>query len=193
MSRKHTFRLCSIAVLSALSIVFNAYSINVTADISISFTYIISFVAGIFLGPLDGFAVGVIGDLIGCIIAPKGPYAPTVTLSSGLMGVIPWLVFRFTNKLPKYLKIALSFFCVFLICSVGINTPTWYIMYSSKTAYLEYVISRNSMQLLVVAVNCVLTCVVFTPIENALKSYGLYQVNLHQENKEKTIDNSKNQ
>lgn len=186
MSKSHTYRLCSIALLSALSIVFNAYSINILPDVSISFTYLISFISGVFLGPIEGFTVGVIGDLIGCVIAPKGPYAVTVTLSSGLLGVIPWIVFRFMNKLPKYVKIILSFVISFIICSVLINTTTWYIMYSSKAQYFEYLISRNTLQVCIVGVNCAIMCAIFTPIEKILKKFGFYQTN---KLKEEIIEN----
>ena len=113
MSKSLTFRLCCIAILSALSIVCNMYSITVTPDISISFIYVVAFLSGVFLGPIDGFAVGAIGDGIGCIIAPKGPYAPSVTLSSALMGVLFWLVFKLFKNLPFYIKIVIDCLSVF--------------------------------------------------------------------------------
>ena len=176
MSKSRTFRLCSIALLSALSIVVNAYSINITNDISISFTYLVSFISGVFLGPIAGFSVGCIGDIIGCIIAPKGPYAITLTISCGLMGVLPWLVFKLFKKLPKYLKIVISFALVFLVCSVFINTSTWYVMYSSKSEYFAYLISRNSVQIWIVLINCIIMCALFTPIEKLLSRFGITSV-----------------
>lgn len=186
MSRNHTFKLCSIALLSALSVVFNAFAINFTQDISVSFTYIVCFVAGVFLGPVEGFTVGVIGDLIGCLIAPKGPYAPTITLSSGLLGLLPWLLFRYFKKLPTEIKIILSFVLTFLICSVAINTTTWYIMYNSKTEFFKYIVTRNSIQIIVVAINCALTCIVFRPIAKVLEKFGFYYP---KDKKEKVIEN----
>lgn len=186
MSRNHTFKLCSIALLSALSIVFNAYAINLTPDISLSFTYIISFIAGVFLGPIEGFGVGVIGDLIGCIIAPKGPYAPTVTLSSGLLAVLPWTIFTLCKKWPLSLKIVFSFIFTFLVCSVGINTPTWYIMYNSKMDYLVYIISRNAVQLQIVLLNCVLTMIAFKSIANVFAQFGFD----YPKKKEEIIENT---
>ncbi len=179
--KSRTFYLCSIALLSALSIVFNAYSINITQDISISFVYLVSFISGVFLGPIAGFSVGVIGDLIGCLIAPKGPYAITITLSCGLMGVLPWLVFKFFKKLPKYLKIVLSFLFVFIICSVLINTTTWYFMYNSKTDYFVYLFTRNTMQAIVVVVNCVIMCLLYKPIELLLRKFDIYNKNTEKE------------
>ncbi|MBR7110379.1 MAG: folate family ECF transporter S component [Clostridia bacterium] len=172
MSQKNTFRLCTVALLSALSIVSNAFAINLTPDISLSFTYLVSFVSGVFLGPIDGFLVGIIGDVIGCIIAPKGPYAPTVTLSTGLLGVLPWVMFKAFRKFPYVVKVIASYIACFLICSVLINSTTWYIMYSSKTPYLTYLVTRNSVQLLIVAINCAITCVIFKPIKSVFERFG---------------------
>lgn len=173
MPKSVTFRLCCIAILSALSIVCNMYSITVTSDISISFTYIIAFLSGVFLGPIDGFAVGAIGDGIGCIIAPKGPYAPSVTLSSALMGVIFWTVFKLFRRLPFYLKIIIGYLLVFVVCSVLINSTTWYIMYSSKANYFDYLWSRNVFQIIIVAINCVLSCALYNPIKKIMSGFGL--------------------
>ena len=173
MRKSVTFRLCCIAILSALSIVCNMYSITVTPDISISFTYIIGFLSGVFLGPVDAFAVGAIGDGIGCIIAPKGPYAPSVTLSSALMGVIFWAVFKLCKRLPFYVRIIIGYLLVFIVCSVLINSTTWYFMYSSKANYLYYLWSRNIFQIIVVAVNCALSCALYIPVRKVMSSFGL--------------------
>lgn len=171
-SNSKTFYLCSIAVLSALSFVFNAFAINVTQEISLAFTYIVPFIAGVFLGPVAGFSVGVIGDVIGCILAPKGAFMPTLTLSCGLMGVLPWLIFACFKKIPKYLKIVLSFILVFLVCTVLINTTTFYVSFSPKADYFSYLISRNMFQIIVVAVNCGIVCLLFKPIQMIFEKYG---------------------
>lgn len=189
MSKKSTFRLCTIALLSALSIVFNAFAINIFNDISLSFTYLISFVSGVFLGPIEGFAVGVIGDVLGCIIAPKGPYAPTVTISSGLLGVLPWVAFWLFRKFPTVVKIIISFALTFLICSVLINTTTWYIMYNSKADYLTYLITRNATQIIIVAINCVLMCILYTPLCKVFQKFGFAKLDKKDNNIE---DLSKN-
>ena len=187
MKKSITFRLCSIALLSALSIVCNMYSITVTPDISISFTYIIAFLSGVFLGPIEGFAVGAIGDGIGCIIAPKGPYAVTVTISSALMGVLFWIIFRYLKRIPVYFRIILGYVLVFFVCSVLINTTTWYFMYSSKSNYFVYLFSRNVFQLIVVAVNCALTCVLYRPLGKVMSNFGFQEYN---QKGEKKVDKS---
>ncbi|CCQ93931.1 conserved membrane hypothetical protein [[Clostridium] ultunense Esp] len=48
--------------------------------------------AGIVFGPLAGGIVGAVGDIIGMIISPMGPYMPHFTLSAALTGAIPGLI-----------------------------------------------------------------------------------------------------
>lgn len=164
MSKFTTLQLCVTGLLAALSVVFNAISITIVQDFSISFTYLVSFVSGVFLGPISGFLVGAVGDIVGCIIAPKGVYAVTVTLASGLLGVLPWIIFYAFRKLPKYVKIVLSFVLVFLVCTVAINTTTWYFVYASKRNFLEYLIERAGGQGIVVLINCGIMCALYNPM-----------------------------
>ncbi|NLY78100.1 MAG: folate family ECF transporter S component [Tissierellia bacterium] len=50
--------------------------------------------AGIMFGPLAGGIVGAIGDIIGMIISPMGPYMPHFTISAALTGIIPGYIMR---------------------------------------------------------------------------------------------------
>ncbi len=50
--------------------------------------------AGLMLGPLAGGIVGALGDVIGFMLWPMGPYMPHFTLTAALSGVIPALVVR---------------------------------------------------------------------------------------------------
>jgi len=50
--------------------------------------------AGIMFGPLAGGIVGALGDIIGMILYPMGPYMPHFTLSAALTGIIPGYIMR---------------------------------------------------------------------------------------------------
>lgn len=50
--------------------------------------------AGIMFGPLAGGIVGALGDIIGMIISPMGPYMPHFTLTAALTGIIPGYIMR---------------------------------------------------------------------------------------------------
>lgn len=172
MLKSVTFRLCCVALLSALSIVCNVYSITITPQNSISFVYIVAFMSGVFLGPVEGFAVGAIGDVIGCIISPKGPYAISVTLSSALMGVLFWAIFKMCKKMPVYGRIILGYLLVFIVCSVLINTTTWYLIGSRESNYFVFLGTRNAFQSIIVAVNCLLTCLLYKSMSMIMGRFG---------------------
>ena len=86
--------LCVSALLSALSIVLGKYlAINVTDSIRLSFENLPVLMAGVFLGPLIGAAVGAVADLLGCVLVG---YAinPIITAGATLIGLIAGLIAR---------------------------------------------------------------------------------------------------
>lgn len=48
--------------------------------------------AGITFGPIAGGIVGAVGDIVGMIVSPMGPYMPHFTLTAALTGIIPGLI-----------------------------------------------------------------------------------------------------
>lgn len=84
--------LCASALLAALSIVLGKYlAINITQIFRFSFENLPILMAGIFFGPLIGGAVGVVADLIGCVLVG---YAinPIITLGAALIGILSGLI-----------------------------------------------------------------------------------------------------
>ena len=59
--------------------------------------------SGIIFGPILGFVVGALADIIGYAISPIGAYMPHFTLTSALNGLIPGIIvhYLFRNKLIK--------------------------------------------------------------------------------------------
>ncbi len=47
--------------------------------------------AGVFMGPLAGGLVGAVGDIVGFLVSPAGPYMPHFMLTAALRGIIPGL------------------------------------------------------------------------------------------------------
>ncbi|MGN1100221.1 MAG: folate family ECF transporter S component [Christensenellales bacterium] len=166
MSR-NTKVLTSTALMITLCAILNIYAIKISDSVQIVFTYTICFIAGVFFGPICGFATGFLGDLIGCILAPQGAYLPTVGISLGLWGVIPWAVFRLFNRLPYYVNTVIAFILCLLICTVGINMTTFYFVFSKMAGYLPYVMSHLPVKLILVAVNCVV-CIIAYPLFSRL-------------------------
>lgn len=151
-----TKNIAYISLLAAVSVILNALTLTVPGSgVAISFTYIPNFLAGYFFGAGAGFLVGVIGDVIGCIIWPKGAWLPLLTLSAGLMGAIPGLVRHLPLK-ERWL-ILLSYLCVYLVCSAVINTFTlWWAYAATKKTFWVYFVGKFPVGILNMIANLVI-------------------------------------
>ena len=118
-----TLNLTSVAMLTALAVLANMFTIPLTPNFSrvISFTIVVSFIAGIYLGPVSGLTVGFLGDLIAHFINPMGGmgYNWFIGLSCALTGLIAGLVFKL--KLHRLIKLVIALVLSFVICTTLLN------------------------------------------------------------------------
>lgn len=165
MSR--TRKIAFTAVFVALNVVANIFSVplNATGSNTLAFTYLICFLAGIYLGPVSGLTVGFLGDLLGHLISPKAAfYNPYIAVSSALLGLIPALIWMIP-KLKKYDKLLLATITCGVVCTAGLNTYGlwWWLSWSldgfSKTFWI-YWLARVPFQIIMVVVNFILTFIV---------------------------------
>ncbi|MFA7663212.1 MAG: folate family ECF transporter S component [Clostridia bacterium] len=152
------------AMFAAISVVLNAFTIPFSIlGTAVSFNYIPCVLAGAFLGPIPGLLVGLIGDGLGVIIAPKGPWIPLITLGSGMMGLIPGLTFKIKN-VPPLLLLLISFLGIYLVTTLTLNTLGLYLMYAQgRKTFWVYLAGRIPMQSLMLGINLAIT-------------YGLYLI-----------------
>lgn len=68
----------------------------------INFASIPLMLSGIILGPLPGFLTGAVADIINFIVKPDGPFFPGFTLTSGLIGFLPGIVFKYSKRDINY-------------------------------------------------------------------------------------------
>ncbi|MBE6584315.1 MAG: folate family ECF transporter S component [Ruminococcaceae bacterium] len=127
--------LCSVFV--AISIVCGKYLAIRGGDVlRFSFENLPIILAGMAFGPVAGAAVGVVADLIGCILVG---YAinPIITLAGALIGAIGGIMFRVCRKLPWWLCVTLTVTACHTIGSVVVKTiglaafysmPIWELM-----------------------------------------------------------------
>ena len=98
------------------------------------------------MGPIFGFSACFLGDLVGFLYNSGGyPYYPWIGLSMGLVALIAGFIMSvpFKFKGGAYVKIAIIVILTFLICTVGINTTAFWILYNGrKTPYLIYLSTR---------------------------------------------------
>ncbi len=166
-----TKKIASVGMLTALSILFNIFSFNIIEKyFQFSLIYFPSFIAGGFFGPITGFAVGFLGDLIAGFIRPLGPYNPIIGLASGMMGLIPGLIFKYFKR-NDYLNLVISFVLCLIVCTSGLNTLAWYLYYSKGQTYIALLGTRLLFQIPVAVLNAVILILAWKPIKILVNKY----------------------
>ncbi len=120
--------LAVIALLVAANVVLSRFlSINVW-NMKIGFTFLTVAFAAYFMGPVAAALVGGLGDLIGALAFPIGPYFPGFTLTAVLTGLC-FGFFLYNNR--KTERIILSVLLNEAIGSLIINSFWISVLYSS--------------------------------------------------------------
>ena len=90
-----------LGMLTALEIILNRFlSINAW-NIKIGFSFVPVVVAAVLFGPLAGGIVGALGDFLGAILFPIGPYFPGFTATAFVTGVIFGLFLYKKRTIPR--------------------------------------------------------------------------------------------
>ena len=140
-------RIAYVAVMTAFTVAANMFFEVKFADIQFSFTIAVSALTGLILGPLAGFAACFLGDLVGFFYNSSGyAYYPWIGISMGLVAVLFSLCLRlpFSGKLP--LKLCIGSVLTFAVCTVGINTTSFYLLYGKGVEYFTYFVARIFVQ-----------------------------------------------
>lgn len=157
------------AVLIAINVALKFFSIRI-GSFSISFTYIPCFIAGMFLGPISGGMVGLLGDLIGTAAKGFAP-SPFISISCMLIGVIPGLFFMI-KKFHPFIKLTISAILVLFICTLGLSSyGTWLLVSAGangKSFLAFWLIDRLPIQPAIVAINTSLLFILYYPIKKLI-------------------------
>ncbi|MBE6543366.1 MAG: folate family ECF transporter S component [Ruminococcaceae bacterium] len=87
--------------------------------------------SGFIFGPVVGGIVGIICDLVSCLVAPQPSINPFITLGTGLVGAISGFLFRYAFKgKKKLLPIISSVLISHIAGSVLVKTFGFYVYYS---------------------------------------------------------------
>lgn len=146
-----TKRIAYIAVMSALCVICNMFFEFKLADTQFSLTIFFSAFTGVLLGPIFGFMAAFLGDLVGFLYNSGGfMYMPWIGLSMGLTATFAGLIMNapiFKFKGSKYVKVALVCVATFVVCTVGINTTAFWIIYNTKKVpFFAYLVTRMFIQ-----------------------------------------------
>ena len=114
--------LATAAVLSAVHLVLNQFTIPVSQLLEVGFDFLAVAAIGYLCGPWVAGLSGIVTDLLGYILRPNGPYFPGWTLSAILVGVLYelWL-YRRPIKLWRVVLCKLNMVLLFNF----LLTPLW--------------------------------------------------------------------
>ena len=128
--------------------------------------------------------MGLLGDLIGCLIAPKGPFNPFIMVASALIGVLSGLAFKIP-KVNVYFKIIIGYLLIFVVCTLGLNTfGLWFFYAQGKKSFIVYLIGRAPFQAINIAINIVITYLLYIPLKKIV--FDKWETRVHKEPKEST-------
>lgn len=118
---KKTRVLVFMSLLIAMNVLLTHIVPVIQTDIvRVSFGFMPLSLSSMLFGPILGGIGGALSDLVGMVIAPKGPYFPGFTLNAFLTGAVYGL---FLYKKPKTLpRIILAVLCVSVFINLGLNT-----------------------------------------------------------------------
>ena len=110
------------ALFCAMSIVLGKYLAIRGGDIlRFSFENLPVLLAGMWFGPLAGVAVGVVSDLLGCLMVGY-TINPLITLGAAAIGLVGGLLFRVIPEKKVFLSTLVPVFTAHLVGSVLIKT-----------------------------------------------------------------------
>ena len=168
------------AILVALEIVLNRFcSIN-TFGWKIGFSFVPVVAAAVVYGPVVGAIVGGLGDLIGALLFPIGPYFPGFTVCAALMGAVYGLfLYRGDGSFSLFKGERVNLFRHIvpavlingIVLGLLVNTAWVSILYGSKT-YWGWFMYRLPEYALMVPVKIIIIPAVIKLCEKIKKTIG---------------------
>lgn len=144
------------ALLIALQIIFTRFLAIQLPAIRISFAFVPLALTGILYGPVYGFWVGMVADVLGMILFSTGGYHPGFTLVTALSGMVyGWMLHQKDgeerwNNSKVICRSVIAACIVNLVFEMGLNT-LWLTQILSK-GYLALLPARAVKQMVMVVV-----------------------------------------
>ena len=152
--------LCFAAILAAMSIILGKF-LQIPNPfqefIRISFENLPVILGGIALGPVAGFFIGVIADLLGCVMYGY-TVNPIITLGAAAVGAISGFMANYVVRFPVLPRVILAAVPAHLVGSVLIKSfglASWYLA-KYELGMGEFIIWRLVNYALVATAECVL-------------------------------------
>ena len=150
MNREKTRKLTTIAILVAMHIILSRFLSYSVWNMKIGFDFLPVAVAAVVYGPAAAAVVGGVGDFIGAILFPIGPYFPGYTLSAALSGLVLGVFLHKGNSLPRVLgAVAVNQWIISLLLT------SFWISFTNLTPYWPMVATRIPQCAIMTAVQLV--------------------------------------
>ncbi len=94
MRVRPTLRITLMALLAAVSGAFQVISPTIAGSYLLKFNGFPIILSGFLLGPTGGFWCGALSDILAFMLKPGGPYLPFFTVTSGITGLLPVLLYQ---------------------------------------------------------------------------------------------------
>jgi ECF transporter S component (folate family) len=88
MKKFNTKTLTALSLLTAMEIILSRFCSVSAWNIKLSFGFLPVVISAVLFGPLPAAVVGALGDFIGALLFPIGPYFPGFTLTAFLTGLV---------------------------------------------------------------------------------------------------------
>ena len=140
--KSYAHKIAYISVVTALNVIANFVELKFL-DTQFSVTIVLGLLSGVVLGPVTGFASGLIGDALG--VALRGwLYMPWVGFSTATFALLSGMLVEFLPlRFKGGLQVRMAFACIvsFFVCTILINSTGFYYYNEAmgfSTAVVEY-------------------------------------------------------
>lgn len=130
-------KLCSIALLIALQVILSRYLSIQLWNLKIGFSFIPVVIGARLFGAFGAMAVYGLGDVIGAMLFPSGPFFPGYTLTAIIVGMIFGI---FLHRKITFLRALISVSLTQSLCSLLLNS--FWISYTYSTPYTSLLATR---------------------------------------------------
>ena len=168
--KKHTIttkQMVMLALFVPLYVVLERFLSFNAWNMRIGFAFTALVISAVLYGPVAGGAVGAIGDILGMLIFPTGPYFPGFTLNAFLTGAVFGIFLHKKQTLPR------------ILCAVGINqlvlslfVQTLWISITYGSPYRPLLAVRIVQCLVMIPVQLVVTGLLLPSLIRAARQYA---------------------
>ena len=145
------------SLLLSILIILNRFISIKTEVLVISFSFVPIMMSGLWLGPKYSTLIALLGDLIGAILFPFGPYFPGFTVSQAISGLIYGLfLYNQGNEMKNkklLIMLTISSFIQLLFVNVFLTSFWIHILYGK--AYLAIMASRVVTQVIMFPIHII--------------------------------------